>query len=105
MWQIGPGKEIKIKIIQTVLEKNFTVKYNKKIYYIGFLASDRQILGLINRNTWEILDEELEELCLCEFREATKKEKWQIKNNIKLANKLISFCIKHFDDYKPKLNI
>ena len=29
----------------------------------------------------------------------------EIKNNIKLANKLISFCINHFNDYKPKIKI
>ena len=79
------------------------VKYNKKVYYVGFLASDRQILGLINRDTWEILDEELEELCVCGFKGDTKKEKQQIKKNRILANKLISFCITHFNDYKPKL--
>ena len=31
------------------------------------------------------------------------EEKEQIKKNIKLANKLINFCIKHFNDYKPEL--
>ena len=60
---------------------------------------------LFNRSDWEILDEELEELCVCEFQNDTKEEKEQIKKNRKLANKLISFCIKHFSDYKPKINI
>jgi len=86
------------------LEKNFTVKYNKKIYYIDFIASDRQILGLINRDTWEVLDEEFEEICVCEFQNSTKKEKQQIKNNRELANRLIDFCIKHFNDYNPELS-
>ena len=77
------------------------VKYNKKVYYVGFLASDRQILGLINRDTWQILDEELEELRVCGFQDDTKEEKEQIKKNRKLANRLINFCVKHFNDYKP----
>ena len=79
------------------------MEHKGKFYYVGYLGSDRQILGLINRDTWEILDEELEELCVCEFQNDTKEEKEQIKKNIKLANNLISFCINHFNDYKPKL--
>ncbi len=58
---------------------------------------------LSNRFDWEILDEELEELCVCEFQDATKKEKEQIRKNRILASKLIDFCIRHFDDYKPKI--
>ncbi len=57
---------------------------------------------LFNRDDWEVLDEELEELCVCEFQNSTKKEKEQIMENIKLYNKLINFCIKHFNDYEPK---
>lgn len=32
----------------------------------------------------------------------TKKEIKQIDKNVKLKNKLIKFCIKHFEDYKPE---
>ena len=81
------------------------VKYNKKIYYAGFLASDRQILGLINRDTWQILDEELEELRVCGFQDDTKEEKEQIRKNRILASRIIDFCTKRFSDYKPKLNL
>ena len=31
-----------------------------------------------------------------------EEEKEQINKNIKLANKLISFCVRHFNDYSPK---
>ncbi|MBI2657601.1 hypothetical protein HYX08_02800 [Candidatus Woesearchaeota archaeon] len=86
------------------MERHFTVKHKGKFYYVDYLDSDGQILGLINRDTWEILDEELEELGICEFQNATKKEKGQIKKNIKLANRLIEFCTKHFNDYKPKID-
>ena len=94
---------IKIKLIQTVLIKHFTVEYKGKTYYVEYANSDGIPGYLFNRSDWEILDEELEELCVCEFQNDTKEEKEQTKNNIKLANKLITFCIKHFNDYKPKI--
>lgn len=96
---------IKIKLTQTVLEKNFTVEHKGKTYYVGYLNSDGQILGLSNRDTWEIYDEEGEELNAYIFKDTTKKEKKQIEKTAKLYYKLIDFCIKHFDDYKPELNI
>ena len=70
---------------------------------MDYINSDNQIL-LGNRDDWEVLDEELEELCICEFKNTTKKEKEQIKKNRRLYNKLINFCIKHFDEYKPKID-
>ena len=68
------------------MEKNFTVKHKRKFYYVGYLNSDGPILGLINRATWEAIDEEWEEI-----------------EDEKLKQKLFSFCIKHFNDYKPKI--
>ena len=94
---------IKIKLIQTVLIKHFTVDYKGKTYYVEYANSEGIAGYLFNRDYWEILDEELEELCVCEFQNDTKEEKEQIKKNRKLANKLIKFCTKHFNDYKPKL--
>jgi len=49
------------------------------------LNSDKPILGPINRDTWEVIDEEWEEI---------EDEK----------QKLINFCFSHFNDYKPKFN-
>ena len=86
-----------------MLERHFTVKHKGKFYCVDYLSSDGQILGLINRDTWEICDEEYEELNVYLFNDTPKKEREKIKSNIKLANKLIKFCIKHFNDYKPKL--
>lgn len=67
-----------------------------------YANSDSYAAYLSNRYDWEILDEELEELCVCEFQDDTKEEKQQIKENRKLADKLITFCINYFSDYKPK---
>jgi len=90
-----------MKLIQSILERSFHVKHRGKTYYVSYLNSDGQILGLSNRDYWEILDEELEELDIYVFNDTTKKELKQIKKNVKLYNKLINFCIKHFEDYQP----
>ena len=81
----------------------FTVKHKGKFYCVDYLSSDGQILGLINRDTWEITDEEYEELNIYLLNDTPKRERKQIKNNIKFANKLITFCIRHFNDYEPKI--
>ncbi len=67
---------------------------------MDYLNSDGQILGLLNRYYWEVLDEGLEELNIYVFDDTTKKELKQIKKNVKLYNQLINFCIKHFEDYQ-----
>ena len=63
---------------------HFTIEHKGKIYYNDYLDSDGQILN-INRDNWEVLNEEFEEI-----------------NNEKLKIKLIKFGIKHFNDYQPK---
>ena len=78
---------IKIKIIKNTLNRCFTVEYKGKEYYVGYLNSDGQILGLSNRDYWEVTDEE-----------------WYKIEDEKLKIKLIKFCIEHFDDYKPIIN-
>ena len=88
-----------------MLERHFTVKHKERFYYVSYLNSDKPILGLINRDTWEICDEEGEELNTHILKDTTKEEKHQIKNNTKLASKLIELCIRHFNDYKPKLSV
>ena len=93
-----------MELDQSTLQRTFTVKHNGKSYHVDYLNSDGQILGLLNRNYWEVSDEEGEEIDIYKFRSQgnTKKEKEQIKQNRKLVEKLINFCIKHFDNYKPK---
>ena len=88
-----------MKLLQSTLERNFTVKHYGKTYYLNYLNADGPIL--LNRYHWEILDKELEELNIYEFKSMTKKEKEQVKKNMELANKLIEFCIKHFNDFQP----
>nr|MBI4156883.1 hypothetical protein [Candidatus Woesearchaeota archaeon] len=67
------------------MQRNFTIKHKNKTYYIDYLNSDGQILGLNNRDYWEVIDEE-----------------WgEIEDN-KLKQMLINFCIRHFNNYNPK---
>lgn len=94
----------KIKALQSTLERNFTVEYKGKTYHVSYLNSDGQVLSLLNRDNWEVLDEYFEELPVCQLKDDAKKEKQNIKTNINLSKKLISFCINHFNDYNPKLN-
>ena len=69
------------------MEKNFVVKHNGKVYYVDYMDSDGPILSLINRDYWEVIDEEWEEI-----------------EDEKLKKKLIEFCIKHFNGYKPEID-
>ena len=87
-----------------MLERHFTIRHKERFYYVSCLNSDKPILGLINRDTWEITDEEYEELNIYLLNDTPKRERKQIKNNIRLANRLIEFCIRHFKDYKPELS-
>jgi len=92
-----------MKLVQTVIEKNFFVDHQGKIYYVNYLSSDGHILGLLNRDEWEITDENHEELQVYAFQGINKNEKVKIRNNQKLANNLIKFCTEHFDNYAPEI--
>ncbi|MBU0977303.1 MAG: hypothetical protein KKD18_02710 [Nanoarchaeota archaeon] len=88
-----------MELKQTVIQKTFTVMHDEKCYCVDYINSDGQILGLINRNNWEISCEDSEELQLYLFKGSTKKEKEEVEANLKLADELIDFCIKNFNNY------
>lgn len=90
-----------MKIEQTTIQKTFTIKHNGKVYYVDYLNADGQILGLINRNNWEINDQENELLDIYTFKGQSKRKNEKVKKNRELAEKLVRFCIKHFEDYNP----
>ena len=94
-----------MKLEQTTLQQTFMVKYRRKSYCIDYLNSDGQTLGLLNRDNWEVTDEDGESINVYRFKSDTKKEKEQIKQNIKLVRKLIEFCVKHFKDYQPSMGV
>jgi len=84
-----------MKIIQTSIEKNFFVEHDSKMYYVNYLISDGHILGLLNRDEWEITCEDNETLNIYEFKSMNKKDKEKVRRNRKLADKLITLCTKH----------
>ncbi|MBU1989093.1 MAG: hypothetical protein KKD94_06470 [Nanoarchaeota archaeon] len=71
-----------MKLTQTVIQKSFTITHKGKTYYINYIESDGYT-GFLHPG-WEVIDEGSEEL-----------------NNEKLCLKLIKFCRKHFNDFKP----
>ena len=90
-----------MRLEQSTLERNFIVMHKGKEYFVNYLNSSGLILGLSNRFHWEIVDENHEELNIFEFENSTKEEREEIKNNIKLREELIKFCIEHFSGYSP----
>ena len=85
-----------------LLEKQFEVKFKNKIYYVSYLNATTNNLSLLNRDYWEIYEEEGDEL----FEFIFKRNKFVLdKNRRKLKIKLIRYCIKNFNNYKPKFNI
>lgn len=90
-----------MKIVQSILNKKFVIINNREKYYVDYLNSDGQILDLMNRNNWEIYNEDGEELQIYFFNNDTEKEKEKILKNSKLSEELINFCIKNFDTYNP----
>jgi len=90
-----------MEIEQSTLQRTFVIKHRGKNYYVNYLNSDGQILGLINRNNWEIFNENSEELQIYIFKGQSKKDVEKIKKNVKLFDKLVGYCIKHFNDYNP----
>ena len=90
-----------MRLAQSTLERNFIVMHKGKEYFVNYLNSSGLIPNLSNRFHWEILDENHEELNIFEFENSTKEEIKEIKNNIKLREELIKFCIEHFNDYSP----
>jgi len=45
-------------------------------------------------------DENHKEMEIYYFKGVSKKKKIQIEKNRKIVEKLIDFCVKHFDDFK-----
>ena len=64
----------------------FTIEQKDKIYYLDYINWDGESILLNNQDYWKIVDEDWEEI-----------------DDKKLKIKLIKFCVRHFDDYKPEL--
>lgn len=90
-----------MKIISFFLERQFEIEFKDKIYYISYVNSTSDTLCLLNRNNWEIYEEDGDEL----FEFIFKRNKFVLdKNRRNLKIKLIKHCIKNFNNYKPDYN-
>lgn len=88
-----------MKIEQTTIHKTFYVKYCSKVYHVNYINLDDQTIALLNSDNWMIYDEEGEELQIYILSDNNKKQKEIAKKNIELSDKLIKYCIKHFNDF------
>ncbi|MBI4116153.1 hypothetical protein HY449_00230 [Candidatus Pacearchaeota archaeon] len=91
-----------MKLTGNILQRSFLVEYKGKEYYVSYLSADYPTL-LLNRESWEITNEDGEELQIYQFSSANKKEREKIEENIKIFNRIVGFCIKKFNAYNPKL--
>jgi hypothetical protein len=84
------GKKMpKIKIEQNIISRDWFVSYKGKNYHVNLTYSDGQTLALLNRDYWEIQDENGEEVCYAlkdELPELSEKE----------TKEIIEFCTKNF---------
>jgi len=76
------------------ISKTFLVKHKEKTYCINYFYSDYGALEEINRDAWEITDEDGEMLQIFLFKNDSKEKIEEIKKNQELQNKLIDFCEK-----------
>lgn len=89
----------KMKIEQNIISRDWFVSYKGKNYHVNLTYSDGQTLALLNRDYWEIQDENGNEVCY-----AFKGEQPELSE--KETNEIIEFCTKNFltGSFKEKLN-
>ena len=92
-----------MKLIGNIIQKSFLIKHKGKKYCVNYLNSDYPNPNLLNRDNWEIVDEDGEELNTYFFKSNMKNDKSKITLIKQKYDKLISFCIENFDNYNPKI--
>lgn len=83
------------------ISRDWTILHKGKKFYINFTDSDSQNLALLNRDNWEIweeTDDETEQLDVYIFKNSTPQQKKVAEKNIRLAEGLIKFCVKNWDN-------
>ena len=78
-----------MEIIQNTITRNWSVEYKGKTYYVDLTYSDGQTLALLNRNYWEIIDENHEDVCHVLGGEKPKLSDEEV-------NEIIDFCMDNF---------
>jgi hypothetical protein len=83
------------------ISRDWTILHKGRKFYVNYTDSDGQTLALLNRDNWEILEETddgTEELDVYSFKNSTPQQKKIAEENIRLAEALIKFCIKNWDN-------
>jgi hypothetical protein len=95
------GRGGKMEIQANQMSRDWTILHNGRKFYINFTDSDSQTLALLNRDNWEIFEETddgSQELDVYIFKNSTPQQKEIAEENIRLAEELIKFCIKNWDN-------
>ena len=83
------------------ISRDWTILHKGRKFQVNFTDSDSQTLALLDRDNWEIweeTDDETEELDVYIFKNSTPQQKKIAEENIRLAEELIKFCIKNWDN-------
>jgi len=83
------------------ISRDWTILHGNRTFYVNFTESDGQTLALMNRDNWEVLEETEdgpEELKIHVFNDDTPLERELATENALLKEKLVRFCIKHWDN-------
>ncbi len=92
-------KEMRIE--QNTISRDWTVRYRGRRFFVNFTESDGQTLALCNRDNWQIHEEtekRTEELNACVVSNNSPEEREQARENEKVTEKLITFCIANWDN-------
>jgi hypothetical protein len=91
----------KMQLEANQISRDWTILHNGRKFYVNYTDSDGQTLALLNRNNWEVLEETddgTEELDVYGFSADTPQQQKNAKENFRLAEELIKFCIKNWDN-------
>ncbi|MBS3131851.1 hypothetical protein J4212_05440 [Candidatus Woesearchaeota archaeon] len=93
-----------MELIGNTIKKSFVVKHKGEKYFVNYINSDYADPILFNRDNWQILDEDGEELGLYFLKSDINKDNLNQGLLEEIHDKLISFCVENFDNYQPILN-
>ena len=88
-----------MKIKGNLLERKFLVSHEGKKYYVSYVNADYPFHSLLNRDDWEVIDEDGEEVSIYTIKSVKNKRS---KEETSLYYDLIEFCIKNFNSFELK---
>jgi len=94
-----------MKLTGNILQRSFLIEYKGKKYSVNYLSADYPTPLLLNRESWEITDDDGEELQIYQFNSTNKREKEKLEKNMGIFDEIVDFCIKKFNSYNPLQNL